>query len=161
MAESEYSRKLKDPRWQRRRLEIFQRDDWRCTNCWARDKTLHCHHIEYISGADPWDHSPEMLTTLCETCHNLAHSDYSEVVEYLGENMRAVGWGNFEVYALAISFLYYREVGIEPLRVAHLLGGVIAREGVLEGLHEAKLERERERHEPSGAQIHTASTHLP
>lgn len=160
MAESEYSKKLRDPRWQRLRLEIFQRDGWRCTNCWARDRTLHCHHKEYIPGADPWDHPPEMLATLCEVCHDLSHADSSEVVEYLGANMRAAGWGNFEIHALAVAFLYCRETGLEPLRVAHLLGSVLVRDGELLALHEAKLERERKGSEPSGAQIHSTATHL-
>ena len=34
-----YYRKLRDPRWQKRRLEIFARDDWTCQGCDFRDPT--------------------------------------------------------------------------------------------------------------------------
>lgn len=30
MTDKTYAEKLKDPRWQKRRLEIFERDDWTC-----------------------------------------------------------------------------------------------------------------------------------
>lgn len=30
---SEYKEKLKDPRWQKKRLQIFERDDWCCQKC--------------------------------------------------------------------------------------------------------------------------------
>lgn len=29
----EYAKKLMDPRWQKKRLEIFKRDGWKCQNC--------------------------------------------------------------------------------------------------------------------------------
>ena len=49
-----YSEKLKDPRWQKKRLEIFERDNWACKKCGDTDTTLHLHHLEY-QNCDPWD----------------------------------------------------------------------------------------------------------
>lgn len=49
--ESKYSQLLKDPRWQKKRLEILDRDDWKCTHCEAEHKTLHVHHRhKYVRG---------------------------------------------------------------------------------------------------------------
>lgn len=65
-----YSEKLKDPRWQKKRLEIFQRDNFTCIDCMDTTKTLHVHHLDYISGNDPWEYPNEYLVTLCHECHD-------------------------------------------------------------------------------------------
>lgn len=67
--EKSYFELLKDPRWQRKRLEIFNRDDWTCTSCFNKDKTLHVHHKKYKWGKKPWEYDDDSLTTLCEECH--------------------------------------------------------------------------------------------
>jgi hypothetical protein len=59
---------LKDPRWQKKRLEIFQRDEFMCQECFSPDKTLHVHHIKYV-GKFPWDTPDLYLVTLCDKCH--------------------------------------------------------------------------------------------
>jgi hypothetical protein len=64
-----YSEKLRDPRWQKKRLEIFQRDEWRCQGCGDSESTLHIHHRRYIQGREPWDYEDKLLLTLCEECH--------------------------------------------------------------------------------------------
>ena len=69
-----YSEKLRDPRWQKKRLEIFNRDDWRCMKCGDATSTLHVHHtIEYIHGLEPWDYPNETLLTVCWSCHRKEH----------------------------------------------------------------------------------------
>lgn len=72
MAKISYIEKLKNPLWQKKRLEIFQRDGFRCTSmgCFEDGKTLHVHHLDYISGREPWDYPNEYFMTLCEDCHN-------------------------------------------------------------------------------------------
>lgn len=65
-----YSKKLKDPRWQKKRLDIFLRDDWNCQNCGNKDETLHVHHKVY-RRSDPWDVPSSDLITLCESCHEV------------------------------------------------------------------------------------------
>ena len=67
---SDYYEKLKDPRWQKKRLEILERDGWRCTMCKAKDRTLNVHHIAYFSGYEPWEVPSGFLATLCEKCHS-------------------------------------------------------------------------------------------
>jgi 5-methylcytosine-specific restriction endonuclease McrA len=72
---SEYSQKLLDPRWQKKRLEILQRDDWRCQSCGEKEKTLHVHHTEYFHGCDPWDYPDILMITLCDHCHESEHDN--------------------------------------------------------------------------------------
>lgn len=62
-----YSEKLRDPRWQRVRLEVMQRDQFMCTHCGDDTATLNVHHLEY--NGDPWETPLKNLVTLCETCH--------------------------------------------------------------------------------------------
>jgi HNH endonuclease len=64
-----YIELLRDPRWQRKRLEIFQRDGWTCQECGATDRTLNVHHRRYQRGKAPWEAEDQNLVTLCELCH--------------------------------------------------------------------------------------------
>lgn len=64
-----YSATLTDPRWQRKRLEIFQRDNFTCMECGANTKTLHVHHLSYKPNNQPWDYPDGNFQTLCWECH--------------------------------------------------------------------------------------------
>lgn len=64
-----YAEKLKDPRWQRKRLEVMQRDNFSCTWCGDDESTLNVHHHYYIKGKSPWDYDNSALTTMCQQCH--------------------------------------------------------------------------------------------
>ncbi len=66
-----YAAKFKDPRWQRKRLEVLERDDWQCKDCGSKSDTLNVHHLYYHFGSDPWDYPDFALVTLCEDCHGL------------------------------------------------------------------------------------------
>lgn len=67
---SAYGKKLKHPLWQKKRLEIFQRDKFTCCYCGSTDETLHVHHKEYFFGNDVWDYPDDNFLTLCEHCHD-------------------------------------------------------------------------------------------
>lgn len=66
---TEYQKLLQDPRWQKKRLDIFQRDNFACRLCRSKDKTLHCHHQYYERGLLPWEYPDITLITLCCDCH--------------------------------------------------------------------------------------------
>lgn len=66
---SAYSDLLRDPRWQRMRLEVFSRDQWKCKSCGAAHRELQVHHKRYERGKPPWEISPTALVTLCDECH--------------------------------------------------------------------------------------------
>ena len=69
MEKKSYSELLKDPRWQKKRLEIMQRDKFECRACESSDTTLHVHHMVYHKGLMPWEYDNHDLMTLCEKCH--------------------------------------------------------------------------------------------
>lgn len=64
-----YSEKLKNPRWQKKRLEIMKRDNFKCRLCGDTETTLNVHHLTYTNGNDPWEYDNKELITLCEHCH--------------------------------------------------------------------------------------------
>ena len=67
-----YAEKLKDPRWQKRRLEVLEAAGWKCQACKATDKTLHVHHNFYRTRTHPWNYPDHALRVLCEDCHESA-----------------------------------------------------------------------------------------
>lgn len=66
---SDFWQQLRDPRWQKKRLEILQRDGWACVDCDESESELHVHHLRYVTGKKPWEYADEDLRTLCKTCH--------------------------------------------------------------------------------------------
>ena len=63
-----YRDKLRDPRWQKKRLEIMNRDNWSCQSCGDKETNLQVHHKSYCAG-EPWDVQNHNLITYCERCH--------------------------------------------------------------------------------------------
>jgi len=66
-----YAEKLKNPKWQKKRLEILQRDDFKCQFCKSTENTLHIHHEVYKRGSEPCDYPNSVLKTLCHKCHSV------------------------------------------------------------------------------------------
>ena len=69
LTKNEFFEKYKDPRWQKKRLEILERDNFCCQDCGSKVDHLHIHHMYYEKGLNPWEYSDESLITLCENCH--------------------------------------------------------------------------------------------
>jgi hypothetical protein len=70
---SDYSKDLKNGKWQRKRLEIMKRDGFKCRLC-SEENELNVHHLYYILGNKPWNHPNNYLITLCEGCHKDEHA---------------------------------------------------------------------------------------
>jgi hypothetical protein len=64
-----YQEQLRDPRWQRRRLEIFQDANFKCEDCANGHEELNVHHSAYLKDIPAWDHPKELLHCLCRSCH--------------------------------------------------------------------------------------------
>lgn len=79
-----YCEKLKDPRWQKTRLRVLERDSFACRNCGATDKTLHVHHCYYSKG-DPWQTPDSLLLCLCEDCHDKRQEMENDGRKMLGQ----------------------------------------------------------------------------
>lgn len=73
-----YAEKLKDVRWQKRRVKILVRDDFTCIRCKIPQKFVHVHHKAYIWGRDPWEYEDDNFETLCESCHSKEHKKAEE-----------------------------------------------------------------------------------
>lgn len=86
---SEYGQKLKHPLWQRKRLEIMQRDGFKCRECGKDDETLHVHHVAYSRG-EPWDTPDHLLICLCHECHDERHSAEAECKDFLNTLMASL-----------------------------------------------------------------------
>lgn len=98
-----YAQKLKDPRWQRKRLEVLQRDDYHCVICGDGESTLHVHHLVYLED-DPWDSDERHLVTLCESCHEYETSSLYPALKALGVAVRAYGLTSSGINDLAVAF---------------------------------------------------------
>lgn len=66
---------LKDPRWQRMRLDVMNRDGFACRRCANTEKTLNVHHTYYARGRKPWEYELESLICLCEDCHRATEEE--------------------------------------------------------------------------------------
>jgi hypothetical protein len=67
-----YRDKLKSPRWQKKRLEVFSRANWKCQKCSNAERQLHVHHLTY-RRIEPWEYEDAEFEVLCERCHLKAH----------------------------------------------------------------------------------------
>lgn len=63
-----YSEKLSDPRWQRLRIKILNRDKNRCTYC-QTNENIQVHHLKYTG--EPWQAPESDLITVCDCCHRI------------------------------------------------------------------------------------------
>ncbi len=95
-----YKQKLRDPRWQKKRLEVLQRANWKCEECGSPDDSLQVHHSHYYRCLEPWDCPLELLSALCEIHHvqrqNIEDSLKGEVMKALRgvpvERLKKVFW---------------------------------------------------------------------
>lgn len=89
-----YSEKLRDPRWQKKRLEILQTANFACQECGSQKKTLHVHHRFYEKGKAPWEYDNLNLQCLCKDCHSekekLLKNLYQEIGYFNNEDLKGI-----------------------------------------------------------------------
>jgi hypothetical protein len=105
MTKAEYSDLLKDPRWQKKRLKIIERDKWSCQLCQATDRTLHVHHTSYRGQIKPWEYPDKLLVTLCEKCHENESNVAGNARVRLFNFLRNSGFLSIEMGLLSLSIL--------------------------------------------------------
>lgn len=104
-----YAEKLKDPRWQKRRLEVLDLARWKCEDCGSSTTELHVHHTVYIPGKEPWEHTVSMLMSVCKPCHQERQQKEDYIRHMIGtltrwltrEQLDAFMWDIIERVALA------------------------------------------------------------
>lgn len=67
----EFKDQYKHPKWQKKRLEVLERDKYTCLDCGATDKQLHVHHGYYKKNTMLWEYTDTSLWTLCSECHEV------------------------------------------------------------------------------------------
>lgn len=102
-----YADKLRDPRWQKMRLKVLNRDKWTCQCCKSKEKTLNVHHTLYC-GTNPWETPMENLRTLCEECHKDEKENYKSQIEALLAELQEHGFISREIELImgAISYMF-------------------------------------------------------
>lgn len=101
---STYSDKLKNPKWQKKRLSVLNRDKWKCKLCGDADTNIQVHHTKYV-GANPWDTPDEFLISICEHCHQVLHELKDEEVvrvtkERMGDSLHIFAHTQYAVFLL-------------------------------------------------------------
>lgn len=90
-----YAEKLKDARWQKKRLELFNGASWTCEECSRQMPAdgLQVHHVLYLPGVDPWDYPSYLLRVLCECDHQKRQAVENE---FFCKVAQAIQWKTIE-----------------------------------------------------------------
>lgn len=134
-----YIEKLKDPRWQKKRLDIMDRDGWACRSCGASERTLHVHHLVYVYGNDPWDYRDDTLVTLCDECHDRETKNLKANEQLLTTLLKVSGYYSEEIETLAMAF-YHSEPGVPPDRVSDVLFWLLTSKRAFSSVHKMFLD---------------------
>lgn len=110
---SDYYKLLKDPRWQKKRLQILDDADWKCEECGDKEETLHAHHRYYENNKAPWDYPHDAFQCLCDSCHTQIHF----VMNELRIQQRRHNKGGYKFmlgYAIALNQWRYSDIDFHP-----------------------------------------------
>ena len=122
MVKSNYATKLKDPRWQKKRLEILERDKWTCQLCGDTESTLMIHHLRYLKENEPWEYNENLLITLCEECHQSETEDRYNADKCLIALLKETGFLTDDIWTLSLAIDRLQpiidELGMKPSEAA-------------------------------------------
>lgn len=111
---SKWSSAFRDSRWQKKRLEIMQRDEFTCQSCSKKEgAVLNVHHVYYEKNKAPWEYDNDMLITWCEECHERRHELQKGILmELMHCDLHEVGSTHFLLVNIPhvmniVSELYY------------------------------------------------------
>lgn len=85
---NEYLEQYKNPKWQKLRLKILERDNWACQKCGDDESQLQVHHRRYIYGKKVWKYKEFDLITLCSDCHKEEKDSMKERMGQLIETLK-------------------------------------------------------------------------
>lgn len=102
MHDRAYAESFKDPRWQKLRLETFERDGWACRRCAAKDVELNAHHTYYEFGQPPWSYPPRSIVTYCNDCHETIHASKKGFDRDLSSMFYRLGFSEVDIANIAL-----------------------------------------------------------
>ena len=126
-----YSEKLKDPRWQKLRLEIFERDEWACQICGDTENMLAVHHTYYESQKDPWEYPLKSLITLCEDCHRIEREERPHAEKSLLLALKKQRFTANDVLGIAVGSNYIKQHYYDPGVTASIIRWTLESPGAL------------------------------
>lgn len=106
MEKKSYPERLAEPKWQRKRLEILNRDNWTCQHCGDKTTQLEIHHLEYFEGHQAWEYDDDSLITICHKCHGEENIRFKHEAYFL-KSLKFAGF--LAVDVLAFSCLLNRD----------------------------------------------------
>lgn len=92
----DYKQQLLDPRWQKKRLEVLQRDNFTCKICGNKQSTLHVHRLFYDKELKCWEYPNNSYITLCEECHSNEHKS-NKILQDRISQLKKKGFTNIEL----------------------------------------------------------------
>ena len=114
-----YSELLRSPLWQKKRLEIMQRDNYICQHCGCEGRELQVHHKVYHKGAKPWEYDDSELITLCDQCHEAetdAKNTHYETFKEICNIAREIGLSEqFIGYAFSCIYGLLESISIKDM----------------------------------------------
>lgn len=99
MASELYRRQLANPLWQKKRLEIFERDKFTCQHCNSTSKELHVHHKYYLP-ISAWQYKDDCYITLCYECHEIEENGMKIIKEWINDTLRINGFMSHDLHDL-------------------------------------------------------------
>lgn len=143
----DYRAQYRDPRWQKLRLKVFERDGFVCKECGRDDQQLHAHHKRYIRGWKVWEYPVWMLVTLCDDCHAGAHDGQGLWFEVVADQLLQLApdgdcLGHLS-YALSLAESVDDGDWIGPAGLSYIEWGVLAQavEGAMKEIAEMRAKR--------------------
>lgn len=79
-----YKAQYKDPRWQKKRLLVLEKSDFKCQLCNNDKETLNVHHGYYERHKKVWEYNIDTLWCLCESCHKKIELTMSDIRHDIG-----------------------------------------------------------------------------
>lgn len=149
-ARAAYMQKLRDPRWQKMRLKIMERDGFECQNCGDSESTLNVHHRDYERGKEPWDYPEDWLITFCETCHQEETESRPGEEKSLLHVLRLKGYLSADLSDLLIAFHNSKYI---PNGYFSALCWAIESDEIISELVDRYFEHLRKKHEKQIGQI--------
>lgn len=102
--------KTADPKWQRRRLQVMERDNWTCQRCGNTSEQLEVHHLVYVHKAKYHEYLDHELITLCRECHQYETENIGPAITMLNYNVRTSGMLSDEIAMLADYHFYSAKI---------------------------------------------------
>lgn len=122
---STYYELLKDPRWQKKRLEVMNAAEFTCEVCGSTDRMLSIHHSYYEKGLKPWEYPSQSLHCLCDECHKNVQ-DFNALLQ------RQIGELDLTEHEIAYGYL----LGLQMSSCPHVVAEVFSFE-VAQGIADA------------------------